>query len=406
MGVRRAGAGGAGAPLRLVAIPIRRHGRSFARPCFSSWRSPSPARAAPRPHGRRTEAFRSPRTTRPSPISTKGVSTSPGPRGIGTTGSTPPPRPRPWSALPAGHSDQRAVAFAVSSAEPDETGRLPYTIWFWPAPKAIWESVREQPQGDTATLPTQWSPTEPRKIVEAYSLASVQIRGGAVFEWHPDGKSVVFLDADGAHRQSVRSVDVETAATSEASPIRGASLAFSISPDGRHLLCAAEDPGGGSFGPLAGPDRLESRRMAADRVAPGPAGRSQPATRGDARRGGRSSSARPSATAWRVVDPIHAAGPHPTSRRTRGGGRGGQRRIDACPGDLVGSATRGAAGDRAPWGGPPRSPLVEGRRPRGLSLTASSSWRTARPGKRSGWAASRGSKASWAGRPWAIEWPT
>jgi hypothetical protein len=149
--------------------------------------------------------------------------------------------------------DQRAVAFAVSGPEPDETGRLPYTIWFWPAPKAIWESVREQSQGDTATLPTQWSPTEPRKIVEAYSLASVQIRGGAVFEWHPDGESVVFLDVDGTHRQSVRSVDVETGATSEASPIRAASLAFSISADGRHLLCAAEDPDADRSGLWLGP---------------------------------------------------------------------------------------------------------------------------------------------------------
>lgn len=163
--------------------------------------------------------------------------------------------------------DQRAVAFAVSGGEPDETGRLPYTIWFWPAPEAIWESVREGSQGDTATLPTQWSPAEPRKIVEAYSLASVQIRGGAVFEWHPDGESIVFLDANGAHRQSVRSVDVETGATSEASPIRAASLAFSISPAGRHLLCAAEDPetdrSGLWLGPMgSGPDawqRIESR---------------------------------------------------------------------------------------------------------------------------------------------------
>jgi hypothetical protein len=176
------------------------------------------------------------------------------------------------------------VAFAVSGEEPAATGRLPYTIWFWPAPEAIWESVREQPEGDTATLPTHWSPAEPRKIVEAYGLANVQIRGGAVFEWHPDGESIVFLDADGADRQSVRSVEVETGATSEASPIRAASLAFSISPDGRHLLCAAEDPqadrSGLWLGPMgSGPDawqRIESR--------PGP--RSVPRLRLEAKREG------------------------------------------------------------------------------------------------------------------------
>jgi hypothetical protein len=159
------------------------------------------------------------------------------------------------------------LAFAVSGGEPDETARLPYTIWFWPAPEAIWESVREQSQGDTATLPTRWSPAEPWKIVEAYSLASVQIRGGAVFEWHPGGESIVFLDEDGAYRQSVRSVEVKTGATSEASPVRATSLAFSISPDGRHLLCAAEDPeadrSGLWLGPTgSGPDawqRIESR---------------------------------------------------------------------------------------------------------------------------------------------------
>jgi hypothetical protein len=170
--------------------------------------------------------------------------------------------------------DQRAVAFAVSGGEPDETGRVPYTVWFWPAPQAIWESVREGSQSDTATLPTRWSPADPRKIVEAHSLASVQVRAGAVIEWHPDGESILFLDTDDAQRQSVRSVEVGTGATSEASPIRAANLAFGVSPDGHHLLCAAEDPeldrSGLWLGPMgSGPDAWQ-------RIEPRPGPRSVP----------------------------------------------------------------------------------------------------------------------------------
>jgi hypothetical protein len=191
---------------------------------------------------------------------------------------------KPVISSPRWAPDQRAVAFAVSGEEPDASGRLPYTIWFWPAPEEIWQSVRERKQGDTATLPMRWSPASPKEIVEAHALASVQIRGGAVFEWHPDGKRIVFLDADDAQRQSVRSVDVETGATSRASPVRAASLAFSISPDGRHLLCATEEPQAHRSGLWLGP--LGSGRDAWRRIESRPGPESVPRKRLEARREG------------------------------------------------------------------------------------------------------------------------
>lgn len=166
--------------------------------------------------------------------------------------------------------DRRGVAFAVSDGKIDESGRLPYTIWFWPAPEVMWESARENPEGDTATLPSHWTPAEPQKVVDAYSLQDVQIRGGAIFEWHPDGKHIVFLNADGPYQQSVLSVHVDTGEKVPVSPVRALNLACTISPDGNHQLCAADDPESGQSGLWLGPIDPDPKKWRRVESRPGP----------------------------------------------------------------------------------------------------------------------------------------
>ena len=110
------------------------------------------------------------------------------------------PEAQPVLGSPQWAPDRRALAFAVSGEEPDASGRLPYTIWYWPAPEELWDSARQQSRGDAATLPSHWRPAEPKRVVDAHARSSVQVRGGALFAWHPDGKSLLFLAAHGPER--------------------------------------------------------------------------------------------------------------------------------------------------------------------------------------------------------------
>ncbi len=181
------------------------------------------------------------------------------------------PEAQPVLGSPQWAPDRRALAFAVSGEEPDASGRLPYTIWYWPAPEELWNSARQQSRGDAATLPSHWRPAEPKRVVDAHARSSVQVRGGALFAWHPDGKSLLFLAAHGPERQEIMSVEAATGATSPAAPIRAESLAFSISPDGSHLLCAAEDPEAARSGLWLGPLGSGGSSWRRIEARPGPA---------------------------------------------------------------------------------------------------------------------------------------
>ena len=71
---------------------------------------------------------------------------------------------------------RHALAFAVANDKLDESHQLPYTIWIWRAPEAMWERTGKNPEGDTAVLPSNWIPPEPIKVVEPHVLDEVQIR--------------------------------------------------------------------------------------------------------------------------------------------------------------------------------------------------------------------------------------
>lgn len=152
---------------------------------------------------------------------------------------------RPGWSLSSPHwaPGQRAVLFAVTDGSREaESGLLNYSLYFWPAPEEIWTSEVEQSNGDSASLPTNWSPANPQWLASARCRAEIQVKADALFEWHPDGKRVLFLDTDHSGLQTVFSVDLDTSTRTVASPIRAASHAFSISPSGEYLVSATRGP--------------------------------------------------------------------------------------------------------------------------------------------------------------------
>lgn len=163
----------------------------------------------------------------------------------------------------------RAVVFAVSGGKPEQSsGLLEYELWLWPAPQEIWTSEREISRGDSVALPTDWRPAAPRKLATARCRAPMQIKADALFQWHPDGNRVLYLDTSDSGLQRVVSLDVNTATQATAAPLVATSLAFSISPAGYHLAVATEDPEPAALwiGPIGG-DMASWRRIEGN---PGP----------------------------------------------------------------------------------------------------------------------------------------
>ncbi len=81
-------------------------------------------------------------------------------------------------------------------------------------------------------LPTDWSPDATRTVAEGTCRDAMQVSGDAICLWHPDGERILLLDANEAGKQSVVAVHRDTGEKTLVSPVRAASLAFSVSPDG------------------------------------------------------------------------------------------------------------------------------------------------------------------------------
>ncbi|NIM26622.1 MAG: hypothetical protein GTO28_00225 [Gammaproteobacteria bacterium] len=158
---------------------------------------------------------------------------------------------------------QRAVLFAVTDGKRDSsTGLLSYALWYWPAPEDIWTSDVQKSAGDSATLPSDWTPANPRFLTAARFRAEIQLKADALFAWHPDGNHVLFLDTDASGLQSVMSLNADNGMRTVASPIRAPSLAFSISPNGEWLTSATRksDMGALWLGPI-GSDETKWRSI-------------------------------------------------------------------------------------------------------------------------------------------------
>ena len=172
--------------------------------------------------------------------------------------------------------NREGLAFAVSTGEANsETGKIDYSIWFWRAPQEIWESSRQKVSGkDSVALPEDWSPSKPIRIATGRCFSSVQITGDALLAWDPKGNRILFLDTNGRSRQRVVAVNLGDRKQEQVSPVESRSLAFAQNPDGRFLVCAAEDPDASMrglwLGPLgAGMDKWE-------RIEPNPGPRVVP----------------------------------------------------------------------------------------------------------------------------------
>ena len=136
---------------------------------------------------------------------------------------------------------QRGLLFAISDGAANESsGSIAYEVYFWAAPADIWTDDDTAADGDTVQLPERWTPGPTEQLFEATAMSAVQISADALFEWHPDGQQVIYLDTI-AGRQSVKSFDRQYGTSAKVAPISNRSLAFAISPNGEYLQVAAAD---------------------------------------------------------------------------------------------------------------------------------------------------------------------
>jgi len=168
--------------------------------------------------------------------------------------------------------DQRGLAFAVADELPEsETAPVAYGLWFWPAPENIWESSQKKSaSGGAPQLPVDWSPADPVRLTSARARAAVQIQGGALCEWHPDGRRIVCLDTDRKGRQHIVEVAIANGRKKQVSPVEATSLAFKLSPDGKRIVCAADDREKSRSGLWLGPLTDDPRKWKRIDSSPGP----------------------------------------------------------------------------------------------------------------------------------------
>ncbi len=163
---------------------------------------------------------------------------------------------------------QRGFLFAVSAGARDQSSsNIGYEVYFWAAPEDIWTDDESSAKSDTVELPERWTPGPTKRLFRAEAMNAVQISADALFEWHPDGQQVIYLDTTAGH-QSVRAFDRQYRASRIVSPISNRSLAFSISTDGKYLQVASRDSEATElwFGPLD--DLISDWKRIEDRAGP------------------------------------------------------------------------------------------------------------------------------------------